>query len=200
MRVVANLTDIELLDGLRQDREDVFEQLFNRYWEKLHQQAYLRLRNQEEAEDMVQDIFADVWKRRHTLEIKTSLAGYLQAALKYKIIRQAAKANLQRRTQELLLSQMEELEDAVIDLLAVGELNQTIAAAIQRFPENMRKVFLMRTEAFTVAEIADALKLSKQTVKNNTSDALRRLRVVLAEKHPEIPPSFYLVLTLFIGH
>ncbi|MBK1438868.1 sigma-70 family RNA polymerase sigma factor [Parapedobacter sp. ISTM3] len=198
MRIKAVITESELLTGIRNDVPGMFEELFNTHWEALYRQAYHRLRDQSEAEDVVQDIFTDIWERRHSLAINTSFGAYLHAALKYHLIKRASKADLQQRAMEHLLHRMEVIERSVLDIMAAGEISSTLHNAIQRFPKNMRRIFVMRTEEFTVAEIATALGLSEQTVKNNTTDALRRLRVVLAEKHPDIPPSFYLLLALFI--
>ncbi|GGC23689.1 RNA polymerase sigma-70 factor [Parapedobacter defluvii] len=194
----GNRTESELLEGVRNDVPGTFEQLFNTHWEDLYRLAYHRLHVQSEAEDIVQDIFTDVWSRRHSLAIKTSIRTYLRGALKYQLIKRASRADLQQQAMAHLLHRMETIEASVMDMMAAGEINRTLHEAVQRFPENMRRIFLMRAEEFTVAEIATALGLSEQTVKNNTTDALRRLRVVLAQKHPDIPPSFYLLLTLFI--
>ncbi|SEK28018.1 RNA polymerase sigma factor [Parapedobacter koreensis] len=197
MRIKAAITESELLTGIRNDVPGMFEELFNTHWEALYRQAYHRLHDQSGAEDLVQDIFTDIWERRHSLVITTSFQAYLRAALKYHLIKRASKADLQQKAMEHLLHRMETIEVSVMDIMAAGEISRTLNEAVQRFPENMRRIFLMRAEDFTVAEIATALGLSEQTVKNNTTDALRRLRVVLAQKHPDIPPSFYLVL-LFI--
>jgi RNA polymerase sigma factor, sigma-70 family len=198
MQAVIKSAESDLLEGIRKDVPGKFEQLFNAHWEDLYRQAYHRLQDQLDAEDLVQDIFSDLWERRQTLNITTSIRTYLWAALKYKIIKRAARADLQKRSLEHLTQQMGAVESTILDLLSAGEIHRTLESAIQRFPENMRRVFTMRAEDFTVAEIADALGLSEQTVKNNTTDALHRLRAALAEKHPDIPPSVYLILALFI--
>lgn len=192
------MTDSALLEGIRNDIPDMFEQLFNTYWEDLYRLAYHRVQDAKEAEDMVQDIFANLWERRQSLEIAVSFQSYLRTALKYHIIKRAANADLRKRTLTHLLQQMEQVEISVLDMLSAGEVRRTLDTAIQHFPKNMRDIFLMRANEFTVAEIAQALGLSEQTVKNNTTEALRRLRMVLAKKHPDIPSSFYLILALFI--
>ncbi len=198
MRIKADITESELLIGIRSDMPGMFERLFNIHWEDLYRFAYHRLHDQSEAEDIVQDIFADIWVRRHSLVITTSFRAYLRAALKYHLIKKASKADLRQKAMDQLLLRMEDIEASVLDMIAAGEISSTLHNAVQRFPVNMRRIFQMRTEDFTVAEIAEALGLSEQTVKNNITDALRRLRMVLTEKHPDIPSSFYLLLALFI--
>src|SRR5690606_29602313 len=186
--------DSAIVADIRKDVPGSFEWLFNTHWESLYRAAFSRLNDTAEAADVVQDLFAELWERRHTLHINASLPAYLQTALKYKIIKRAARADLQKQAFNHLARQMSLLETSVIDMMAAGEINQTLDQAISRFPQNMQRIFVMRSADFTVAEIAEALGLSEQTVKNNTSEALRRLRFALVQKHPDIPPSFYLAL------
>lgn len=187
-----------LLSDLRNGSIQAFERLFNHYWQELYVLAYRRLRDQSEAEDMVQEIFAGIWERHEQLNITTSLGSYLRTALKYRIIKWASRADLHKEVVAHLLSHMEAMEDTILDAMAAGDLHKTISQVVDTFPENMRRIFLLRVENYTVAEIAAALGLATQTVKNNNAEALRRLRIVLAEKHPDIHKSFYAVLVLFI--
>ncbi|MFC3199628.1 RNA polymerase sigma factor [Parapedobacter deserti] len=189
---------VVLAENIRDDNPKAFDRLVDTYWEDLYRQAYVRLRDQAEAEDLVQDLFAELWERRNTVTITTSWSAYLRSALKYKVIKRAALRQLHQSSMEHLVLHMEQFEDKILDLLSAGEVHQTLDAAVARLPENMRKIFLMRASHLTVAQVAEALGLSEQTVKNNNSEALRRLRRVIAEQHPHIPPSFYAALTLFI--
>lgn len=188
----------EQLDQLKAGREDVFSSIFNAHWEGLFREAYYRLKNYNEAQDLVQDVFTDFWQRRHSLEIHTTLAAYLYSAMKYRVIRHITRARLHQDVIDHLVFQMTVFEDSIVDAIAAGEVQKTLEDAVASFPENMRNIFLLRNQDFTVAEIAEALDLSSQTVKNNTSEALKRLKTVLAEKHPDISSSLYIFLLLFI--
>lgn len=194
MHCEQTLSDTDLVTAIRADTPGMFERLFHWYWESLYRAAFNRLKDTAEAEDVVQDLFAELWERRHNLHIDASLQAYLHTALKYKIIKRAARADLQKQAFDHLAAQMSLLETDVIDLMHANEINQTLKQAISRFPENMQRIFALRTADFTIREIAEALGLSEQTVKNNTTAALHRLRFALAQKHPDIPPSFYLAL------
>ena len=190
--------DSGLLEGIRNDQADSFEDLFNRHWQDLFNKAYRRLRDQSEAEDMVQDIFATIWSRRHTIEINSSFQGYLHNALKYKIIKWVERKNLHEEASSYLLSRMEQIESTVFDVMAASDVKKSLDEAIQSFPENMRKIFLLRAESYSIREIAEALGIAEQTVKNNNSEALRRLKLMISAKHPDLNQSFFVVLTLLI--
>ncbi|GAA4310154.1 RNA polymerase sigma-70 factor [Mucilaginibacter gynuensis] len=198
METALPIAEAELLEGLKTDRPGAFEDLFNKYWKDLYESAYYRLKDQSEAEDIVQDIFTSVWQRRHSLEITTTLKGYLHTALKYNIIKLASSASLHQEAVEHLLHRMEDMEGTILDVLIAEDVKLTLEEAVRSFPENMKKIFSLRAENFSVAEIAEALGLSKQTVKNNNTEALRRLKVIMMEKHPDINKSFYVLLLLLM--
>lgn len=190
--------DTDLLTGLKSDKQGSFENLFNRHWEDLYKKAYRRLQDQSEAEDMVQDIFETIWSRRHSIEIHTSFQAYLQTALKYKIMKWLERKNLHERASAHLLYRMEEMESSILEMIAAADVKHTLDEAIQTFPENMRKVFILRTESYSIREIAEALGLAEQTVKNNNAEALRRLKVILSTKHPDLKQSFFIALSAII--
>ncbi|HEY0177993.1 MAG TPA: sigma-70 family RNA polymerase sigma factor, partial [Pedobacter sp.] len=201
MQIKELHTDQSLITALQNDDPSAFQVLFNRYWKDLYRSAYTRLKDQSEAEDIVQDIFTDIWERRYTLDIATSLPGYLQNALKFKIIRMLSRADLHKKAVEHLLYRMTEMETTILDVLVIADVEQTLSQAISLFPENMRKIFVLRGEDYSIREIAEALGLAEQTVKNNMTESLRRLKVVLSEKHPDITGSLYtlLVAILFVS-
>jgi len=194
---VLDTREEHLLSRIQSGDSVAFNELFTRYWPDLYQQARYRLSDHQEAQDMLQDIFMDIWQRRYELQINSSIQSYLRGALKFKIIRHASLGKLQKESIEHLLRQMNKVENSVSDLMTVNELSRTIDEVVSQFPENMRNIFLLRTEQYTIAEIAETLGLSPQTVKNNSTDALNRLRKVIIEKHPDVSSSFFLFLTLF---
>lgn len=198
MQVKELYTDESLIAKLQDDDPAVFQLLFTLYWKDLYRAAYNRLRDQSEAEDMVQDIFTDIWERRYSLEINTSLKSYLHSSLKFRMIRMLSRANLHKKALDHLLYRMSEMETTILDVLATSDVERTLSQAISSFPENMRKVFTLRSEDYTIKEIAEALGLAEQTVKNNVTESLRRLKVVLHKEHPDVTNSFYTLLVIVL--
>lgn len=191
-------TDQRLIAAMQNDDPHAFQTLFNLYWKDLYKTAYNRLRSQSEAEDLVQDIFADIWERRYSLEITTSLNNYLQRSLKFRIIRMLSRANLHKKALGHLLYQMTEMETTILDVLTTSDVERTLSQAIHSFPDNMKNIFLLRSEDYSIKEIAEALGLAEQTVKNNVTESLRRLKLVLAKEHPDVTNSFYIVMAAII--
>jgi RNA polymerase sigma factor (sigma-70 family) len=198
MQVQELYTDQRLIAAMQNDDPLAFQTLFILYWKDLYKTAYNRLRDQSEAEDMVQDIFTAIWERRHTLEVTTSLKSYLHSALKFRMIRMLSRANLHKKALGHLLYRMTEMETTILDVLVTSDVERTLSQAINSFPENMKNIFLLRSEDYSVREIAEALGLAEQTVKNNVTESLRRLKLVLTKEHPDVTNSFYILLAAII--
>jgi RNA polymerase sigma factor (sigma-70 family) len=80
------LTDSELLNLLKQDELGAFKELYGRYWKKLYGEVYKRLKSKESAEELVQEIFTNLWLKRHTLKITETVGGYLYSTLTNRVI------------------------------------------------------------------------------------------------------------------
>ena len=79
-----------LLYALSQGDESAFAEIYKSYWKLLHDTAYKRLGDEDQAKDVVQDIFVKLWHQRETLEID-NLKAYLQSAARYQVYNLIAK-------------------------------------------------------------------------------------------------------------
>lgn len=79
-------TDEQLLDFVAKGDHIAFNEIYERYWDRLLSVAVNRLDNEEDAEECVQDVFLSLWNRRETTKLKYKLSTYLWAAVKYQII------------------------------------------------------------------------------------------------------------------
>lgn len=194
---MTDLQEEELLKNIRLGNKKSFAIIFETHWESLYLEAYYRLKDHSLAQDMVQDVFLSCWQRREELTIRVSLLSYLRGALKHHIIRHISKNRLHQDVVDHLMQRMTLIEDSIIDAISAGEMAKTIEATIAKFPENMREIILLRLQHFSVKEVSDALGLSPQTVKNNSTEAVKRLKKVLFQQHPDVSTSVYLFLLLF---
>src|SRR6187402_863141 len=86
MNVPELYTDDVLMQRIQQDDVVAFKQVYNRYWRKLFDAAYNRLRQKEACEECIQEIFVTLWEKRASLTLTTGLSQYLFTAVKYKVI------------------------------------------------------------------------------------------------------------------
>lgn len=190
--------DAELIKALRNDDASSFQTLYKLYWKDLYKMAYARFRNEPDTEDAVQEIFIRIWEIRHTLEIKTSLKAYMLNALKFRIIRVLSRGKLHEKAMEHLVYRMTEMQASILDVINASDLEKTISQVIATFPVNMQKVFVLRSEDYTVKEIAEALGLAEQTVRNNMRESLRRLKIALEKEHPGVSATICSAITCLI--
>jgi RNA polymerase sigma-70 factor (family 1) len=168
------VNDYELIAAIRSGSQYHFKQLFDLYWSKLYIVANNVLRNEADAEDIVQELFIDLWNRRTTLVID-NVGGYLFTATRYGIARKLAKRPLQKRHVDLF----EAIQD-MADLgssLETNDLIDFIRGKIDQLPDRCKEVFeLSRFEQLSTIEIAERLHISTSTVENQINKALKILR------------------------
>ena len=163
-----------LLQQLKESDENALTLLYKAHWQPLFLSAFHILKDKKACEDIVQEIFLQLWLRRATIEVHQSLATYLAAAVRYQVfhhLRRAAKKGL---VQEEAISSLAESPDE--DLLR-KDLHGQVYKAVEELPERCRLIFrLSREEQLSHKEIAHRLDISIKTVENQMTIALRRVR------------------------
>lgn len=167
-----------------------FEALFRLHYRPLCAFAVGYLKDMDQAEDLVQDLFFRLWLDREKVNITTSTKAYLYAAVRNRCLN-AVKAGSRMRVLN------EEVDDRPQDdERTEDEHTERIArvqAAIEMLPEERRKVFkLSRYEGLKYHEIAARLGISVKTVENQMGSALKTLRTELADLVPLLPWLFWL--------
>ena len=76
--------DSELWLAVRNDDEHAFAMLFDRYWVRLYKTAFRYLKDRENSEEAVHDVFLSIWNRRRNLEID-SIPNFLLTAIRYQV-------------------------------------------------------------------------------------------------------------------
>ncbi len=184
----TKLTDPELLELLKQDKLSAFREFYARYWKKLYGDAYKRLKSKEAAEEVVQEIFTNLWVKRNSLQIHSTLGGYLHLAVVNQVIDRHRKELVKAKYQEAFKIVHSETDTSTEDNIMLRELVYTIENEVSHLPDKCRSVYeLSRVEHKTNKEIALHLGISEKTVENHLTKALKQLRVGL---------SHYLVLAL----
>eukprot|EP01132_Coremiostelium_polycephalum_P019035 gene19035-22654_t len=135
------------------------------------------LRNQEEAKDMVQELFEMLWTKRENIFLTGSLSSYLYAALRNKILNLLAHEKVRRKYMDSL-GQFMELEKYETDFyIRERELKRKIELEIAALPSKMAEIFILsRKEFLSHKEIASKLELSELTVKTQVKRAIKILR------------------------
>ncbi|MFA3782756.1 RNA polymerase sigma factor [Melioribacteraceae bacterium 4301-Me] len=175
---IINLSDARLIKRLQEGDQKAFKEIFKLYWSKLYIYAYNILRERSICEDIIQEIFFDLWIRRNDLCI-TNLNAYLYQAVKYQICKYIRKS----KHKEQLLDDLDvfmTFQISVEDNFERIECSENVRDAISKLPMQRRLIFeLSRNENLSNKEISEKLGISIQTVKNQISKALKFIRHTL---------------------
>jgi RNA polymerase sigma-70 factor (family 1) len=141
-----------------------FEFIYKKYALKLFNIAYNQLGSQEDAEEIVQELFSSIWKKRMDLNIR-KLEVYLVVAVKNKIYDSiSSRINFRKYQEYVILKEVYENNDT-LDVVNFNQLKEAVDKILSMLPEKTADVFRRsRFENQPIKEIASALDLSEKAV------------------------------------
>lgn len=175
---LSGIAEGDLIRGLQEGDVLCFEKIYGKYSSKLYSAAYNILRDTQVCEDIVQELFIDLWTKREKLHIQ-NLTSYLYTAVRNKVLMtiRSGKVVLELEVVEMLVSEYD-ADNGVLQ----KELQANLEKGISELPEKCREVFVLsRKEQLSHKEIANLLNISVKTVENHLTIALRRLRASMAD-------------------
>lgn len=176
MQADYNLEDLFRL--VQQDDNAAFDTLYQRTWERLFTLANARLRDIDLAQQVVQDVYVDLWRKRHVRSI-VSVEKYLYQAVKYKVIDQFRKRSLKFEVIDDFIDQIVDFELADHNMIQ-KEYDQLIKKYAEMLPKKRREIFILcYFEGKTNHEISQILNVSTKTVQNQVLNAKIALRQFL---------------------
>ncbi|NLR67678.1 sigma-70 family RNA polymerase sigma factor [Chitinophaga varians] len=166
------------------DQEHLFREIYLAYWDTLYRIANRKIGYAQDAMDIVQDTFTYVWQQFPMLQLETAGAKpFLITCLYYRIFGFLRARGLNEKhlqhfqtylENELHTDPVYSAQDAAAELEAV---NIAIMGALDRMPERMKQIFVLsRYENKSIEEIAHIYAIAPKTVKNQLSEAMRRLK------------------------
>lgn len=177
MRALSSYTDQELAGLLKSGDQAAFAEIYERFWSVLFLHARNLLRENEEARDIVQELFTSLWNKGASLELNTSLSAYLYKAVRNKVFDHLKRKKVMNDYLQSLNEFMSESALIPDALIREKELAAIIESGISALPPKMREVFeLSRKQHLSYQQIAEKLDISEHTVKSQVSNALRILR------------------------
>ena len=160
---LQSVSDLELVDLLLKKNDSALRELVHRYEKKLHNFIFKKLRNREVAQEIVQDVFVELFEALRGYKKNASLQTYLFTIANYKAIDYIRKQKIKR----VLFSAippfiLERIKTILIDdELEKNELSQKIESVIQRLPNDYRVVIRLKyIEGYRVEHISKEMSLS----------------------------------------
>lgn len=183
MDAYGNCLDRELINFLKKGDGEAFTEIYTRYWKSLFNTAYKRLPEREICEDIVQNVFIDLWERRENSEVE-NLAAYLHTAIRFQIFKISSRSPLKSEFLagfDNILASQEHTDDPLLE----NEILNIVSLWIDTLPEKRREIFMLHYfQELPSQEIASKLNISRKTVQNLlniTSKAVREqiIRILL---------------------
>jgi RNA polymerase sigma-70 factor (family 1) len=177
------IRDSETIGRIRRGDVRQFETLFRSSYVSLVRYAKNLVKDQDSAEEIVQDLFYRIWKDREKIVIESSLNGYLFRAVHNRCLHHIEHNRVVEKHVQEMSYRPEESPALPSDILNYSELQERIAAVIEKLPERCGKIFCMnRFEGLKYNEIAEKLSVSVKTVEANMGRALKEFRKELSEE------------------
>ena len=140
------------------------------------------LRDEHQAKDLVQDVLFNFWSKREEISIESGLKAYLKRATVNKSIDQIRRKKRFGVPEEITDFNQASLDVSVQEVMETSDLEATILAAIKTLPERCQLIFsLSRFEDLSHKEIAEKLDISKKTIENQMTKALKVIRLAVKQ-------------------
>ena len=173
--------DLTRIEDIKSGNIKEFELLFREFYKPLLIHANRILQDGEEAEEVVQNLFFNIWKNRQELNINISVNSYLYSAVRNNCLQFIKRQKIKNKYEQYLLSYSADTIEP-IEHLEYNELHNKLYQVMNDLPERCQEVFkLNRFQGLKYQEIADQLKISIKTVEANMSKALKHFRKNLNE-------------------
>ncbi|RAJ79203.1 RNA polymerase sigma-70 factor (ECF subfamily) [Chitinophaga dinghuensis] len=179
---MLQLSNEEIVKGIRTRNKAVFEAVFKQFAPSMYNIAVRYVKDEDNANDMVQDVFLNLWKNAENLDERAPIQHYLARATVNTCLNSIKK---EQRKEAYTKEQLHVAtpSETSHQLLEHKELETQYRYALDKLPDQCRRVFEMsRFKGLSPTEIAEQLDISINTVYAHLTTALKKLRVVLVNK------------------
>lgn len=182
MATYSAYTDQELAALLKGGDRQAFTAIYDRYWSVLYAHVYKMLRDQEEAKDILQEVFSNLWVKAADVNEKANVPGLLYTAARNRVFNRIAHNKVKSDYLNSIADFMMTVNPNTVDQVDEKMLRAVIDEEIQKLPAKMREIFeLSRMDNLSHKEIAARLNISDQTVKKQVQNALKQIKPRITE-------------------
>jgi RNA polymerase sigma-70 factor (ECF subfamily) len=177
----------QIIQQLSRGDQLIFEGVYKTHYKELVLFALRFVEEQEDAEEIVQNLFYDLWTKRENINITSSLRAYLFSSTRNLCLNFIKHKKVEFKYKEHNAYLLKEDSASENDTITEQELADKIDAAVEKLPSERQKVFKMsRYDGLKYKDIAEKLNISIKTVENQMGKALKFLRDELIEFLPFI--------------
>lgn len=175
-RIVSNV-ETPLLIGLINGEHKCFKKLFDLYSKPLYRFSFAYLKSEQAAEDVVQEVFMKIWKRRKDIDPGKSFYSYLFTIALNSIRKQFNELAEENRLKHDILESVYDSDTNIDDNDNYQELLGRLELLINKLPARRREIFLKKKiECKSLKEIAQECNISPKTVEDHITESMNFLR------------------------
>lgn len=179
---LAEQSDEELLLLCQQGNRAAFALLYDRYWLNLIKKSLHKLDSQSDAEEVVQTLFINLWRRRNNINLRSTFQAYVYTALRYEILRfiDAYIKQSGHLSLDNMLPMQQPTDESDMGRMELRELELEIREIVNGLPDKCRLIFKMsREDGLSAKQIAQELDISHRTVETQIGKAVRVIKTAL---------------------
>lgn len=185
--MILQIAENILIEQIKNGNKSAFESIFKTYYSHLCSYANKFVNDIDNSEEIVQEIFFQLWQKRNNLIIQTSFKSYLFRSVHNSCLNHIKHNNIKQKHIENTIYEQDNNSQDFIDNIETNELQNKIRITIDKLPNERKKIFLMiRFENLKYAEVAAKLNISIKTVENQMGSALKFMRNELKDYLPII--------------
>lgn len=172
--------DDKLWQQIRAGSAEAFNVLYEKYWETIYSNAFKRLKNHGQAQDITQDIFTNLWLKKENLHIE-NVGAYLHISVRNRVLNLFEKEKRYVPIEQLLENNVRLYGDRTDAAALRNEFLNAYKNLVNTLPAQRKKIFTLHyDECLSTDEIASQLQLSRKTIQNQLGRAVSFLKTNLS--------------------
>ena len=172
-------SDEELFLEIKLDNHDAFEALYRRYFYRILNDAFKRIRDRDQSEELVQELFVGIWLKRHQIIVAKTFEAYLHTALRNTVISFFRK---NKKVAEYPANYTEqEDKQATYEEIAYNDLKTAYDQSVSVLPEKCRSAYELFESGMSIQEIASTSNVSPKTIESHLLKARTSIREKLRD-------------------
>jgi RNA polymerase sigma-70 factor (ECF subfamily) len=176
-----NAADLELVMHLRAGKHEALTELFRRYWQPLYFTAFYKLKSHELAEEIVQELFTQLWDKKDRLFVNVdehfNLKTYLNRAVKNKVLNHIRRLVYDEKYWHYCKTHLPASESSTHELAEYNDLEEKLHTAMEQLSGKTKEIFVLhKLKGIPVGQISRDLNLSEKAVGYHLTKSVKELR------------------------
>ena len=180
MNPLSKQEEKELLIRLIESDSEAFEKIYYSYVERVYYFAFRYIKNAEDTEEIVQEVFTRIWESRRNINVEMSFSGYILTTTKNTIFNEHRKKVNHQAYCSYVITYLQKNMQNVEDEIIYNDLMDLLHRTIAELPPKRQEIFkLSRFQGLPYKEISERLSISEKTIETHMRLALRDIKNVI---------------------